>query len=92
MAPRGRREFLETEEGQVRQRVELQVASDVLDRIELGGHTQRPDGGYLAMGAPQWRSNGISPRGFHVRRINGAIIRSLSSRNASRARRREALS
>jgi len=36
VATRGRRELLEIEEGQIRQRVELQVAPDVLDRVELG--------------------------------------------------------
>ena len=162
MAAGSRRELLEIEESQIRQRVALQIAPDVLDRVELGrigrkelgrelavrgeevldevravsiepvpdendgrvdlgeelpekvddtlrvdvgvrmeakvetdvasigGHAQRPDDGHLAMGAPQWRSNGVSPRGFHVRRMSGAIIRPLSSMNASQACRRHA--
>jgi hypothetical protein len=39
---------------------------------------------------PQWWSNGVSLLGFQVRRMNGAIIKPLSSRNASQARRRYA--
>jgi len=40
--------------------------------------------------SPQWWSNGVSPRVFHVRRMSAAIIRPLSSTNASHACRREA--
>ena len=35
LAPCGRREFLEVEEGEIGQRVQLQVAPHVLDGIEL---------------------------------------------------------